>query len=73
MLFFDISFGVSLDLKKNHFCLFVCLWVEIAAMEDKQLGVMRVYVKRGINLAIRDSTTSDPYVVVTLANQVSAF
>nr|XP_018461691.1 PREDICTED: protein C2-DOMAIN ABA-RELATED 9-like [Raphanus sativus] len=38
-------------------------------MEDKQLGVMRVYVKRGINLAIRDSTTSDPYVVVTLANQ----
>ncbi|KAH0874927.1 hypothetical protein HID58_072289, partial [Brassica napus] len=38
-------------------------------IDDKQLGVMRVHVKRGINLAIRDSTTSDPYVVVTLANQ----
>ncbi|KAH0919428.1 hypothetical protein HID58_027088 [Brassica napus] len=38
-------------------------------IQDKQLGVMRVHVKRGINLAIRDSTTSDPYVVVTLANQ----
>ncbi|KAF8098734.1 hypothetical protein N665_0259s0005 [Sinapis alba] len=38
-------------------------------MEDKQLGVMRVHVKRGINLAIRDSTTSDPYVVVTLGTQ----
>ncbi|XP_048627559.1 protein C2-DOMAIN ABA-RELATED 9-like isoform X1 [Brassica napus] len=60
---------VSLDLKKKDLNLFVCFWVEYAAMEDKQLGVMRVHVKRGINLAIRDSTTSDPYVVVTLANQ----
>jgi Ca2+-dependent lipid-binding protein len=39
-------------------------------MEDKPLGILRVHVKRGINLAIRDATTSDPYVVITLANQV---
>jgi Ca2+-dependent lipid-binding protein len=38
-------------------------------MEDKPLGILRVHVKRGINLAIRDATTSDPYVVITLANQ----
>ncbi|KAJ0241177.1 Protein C2-DOMAIN ABA-RELATED 9 [Hirschfeldia incana] len=38
-------------------------------MEDKPLGILRVHVKRGINLAIRDSTSSDPYVVVTLGNQ----
>ncbi|WZZ06019.1 hypothetical protein YC2023_091940 [Brassica napus] len=43
--------------------------VQFYKLYQIQLGVMRVHVKRGINLAIRDSTTSDPYVVVTLANQ----
>ncbi|XP_010552702.1 PREDICTED: protein C2-DOMAIN ABA-RELATED 9 isoform X2 [Tarenaya hassleriana] len=38
-------------------------------MEDKPLGIMRVHLKRGINLAIRDATTSDPYVVLTLRQQ----
>lgn len=42
-------------------------------MEDKPLGILRVHVKRGINLAIRDSTSSDPYVVITLGTQVCFF
>lgn len=31
---------------------------------DKLLGLLRVRVKRGINLAVRDVRTSDPYVVL---------
>lgn len=37
------------------------------------LGVLRVKVIRGTNLAIRDLLTSDPYVVLTLGQQVSYF
>ncbi|KAI4386485.1 hypothetical protein MLD38_004415 [Melastoma candidum] len=36
---------------------------------DILLGLLRIRVKRGINLAIRDTRSSDPYVVVTLQNQ----
>ncbi|XP_050374850.1 protein C2-DOMAIN ABA-RELATED 7-like [Argentina anserina] len=35
---------------------------------DKQnlLGLLRLHIKRGINLAIRDYKTSDPYIIVTM-------
>ncbi|XP_073031062.1 protein C2-DOMAIN ABA-RELATED 7-like [Primulina eburnea] len=33
------------------------------------LGLLRIRVKRGINLSVRDTATSDPYVVVTCGEQ----
>ncbi|CAO2816388.1 unnamed protein product [Amaranthus hypochondriacus] len=33
------------------------------------LGLLRVRVKRGINLAVRDVKTSDPYVILRLGKQ----
>ena len=36
-----------------------------------RLGVLKVVVANGTNLAIRDFTSSDPYVVVRLADRVS--
>ncbi|KAK4741659.1 hypothetical protein SAY87_025247 [Trapa incisa] len=36
---------------------------------EGSLGLLRIQVKRGINLAVRDSTSSDPYVVVTMGDQ----
>ncbi|KAM0964467.1 hypothetical protein ACFX1X_020855 [Malus domestica] len=33
------------------------------------LGLLRLRIKRGINLAIRDVKTSDPYVMVTMGSQ----
>ena len=41
----------------------------IAAMEDL-LGLLRIRVKRGINLVVRDTVSSDPYVVITMGHQV---
>ncbi|BFG17237.1 protein C2-DOMAIN ABA-RELATED 7 [Prunus yedoensis var. nudiflora] len=32
------------------------------------LGLLRLRIKRGINLAVRDTKTSDPYVVVTMGS-----
>jgi hypothetical protein len=34
------------------------------------LGLLRIRVKRGINLAVRDVRSSDPYVVIRMGNQV---
>lgn len=34
------------------------------------LGLVRIRVRRGINLAVRDTVSSDPYCVVTSATQV---
>ncbi|CAM8926890.1 hypothetical protein QQ045_024013 [Rhodiola kirilowii] len=36
---------------------------------DSVLGLLRIRVKRGINLAIRDISSSDPYVVVKMGRQ----
>ncbi|OMO99735.1 C2 calcium-dependent membrane targeting [Corchorus olitorius] len=36
-------------------------------MEDT-LGLLRIKVVRGINLAVRDAVASDPYVVITMDN-----
>ncbi|XP_048596654.1 protein C2-DOMAIN ABA-RELATED 10 isoform X2 [Brassica napus] len=38
-------------------------------MDQKPLGLLTIHVKRGINLAIRDHRSSDPYVVITVAEQ----
>lgn len=37
---------------------------------DNAMGLLRLRVVRGINLAIRDVKSSDPYVVVRLGKQV---
>lgn len=39
-------------------------------MEDL-LGLLRIHIKRGVNLAVRDVNTSDPYVVVKMGKQVT--
>ncbi|KAL2542504.1 Calcium-dependent lipid-binding (CaLB domain) family protein [Abeliophyllum distichum] len=36
---------------------------------DDVLGLLRIRVRRGINLAIRDTMSSDPYVVITYGGQ----
>ncbi|VFQ86116.1 unnamed protein product [Cuscuta campestris] len=33
------------------------------------LGLLKIHVCRGINLAVRDTRSSDPYVVITMGNQ----
>ena len=40
---------------------------------DGLLGLLRIHVKRGVDLAIRDVSTSDPYVVVKMDKQVTSF
>lgn len=39
---------------------------------DSFVGLLRICVKRGVNLAVRDVRTSDPYVVVKLGKQVGS-
>lgn len=43
--------------------------------KGKVLGILKIRVLRGIDLAVRDTTscTSDPYVVVTIGNQARSF
>ncbi|KAH1089914.1 hypothetical protein J1N35_017171 [Gossypium stocksii] len=36
---------------------------------EELMGLLRIHVKRGINLAVRDVRTSDPYVVVRMGTQ----
>ncbi|KAL2242947.1 protein C2-DOMAIN ABA-RELATED 4 [Sesamum indicum] len=36
---------------------------------DNLLGLLRIRVKRGINLAVRDVRSSDPYVVIKMGKQ----
>ncbi|CAI9775117.1 unnamed protein product [Fraxinus pennsylvanica] len=36
---------------------------------DDILGLLRIRVRRGINLAVRDTCSSDPYVVITYCGQ----
>lgn len=43
------------------------------SLMDNILGILRVHVKRGINLAVRDVSSSDPYVVLKLGRQVLSF
>ncbi|XP_021652608.2 protein C2-DOMAIN ABA-RELATED 4-like [Hevea brasiliensis] len=37
---------------------------------DSLLGLLRIRVKRGVNLAVRDVRSSDPYVVVKMGRQI---
>ncbi|KAK6127745.1 hypothetical protein DH2020_038521 [Rehmannia glutinosa] len=39
------------------------------SLMDNLLGLLRIRVKRGINLAVRDVRSSDPYVVVRMGKQ----
>jgi len=38
---------------------------------ENMLGLLRLHVIRGVNLAIRDSQSSDPYVIVRMGKQVT--
>ncbi|KAM0032394.1 putative C2 domain-containing protein [Helianthus debilis subsp. tardiflorus] len=33
------------------------------------LGLLRVHIHRGVNLAVRDVTSSDPYVIIRMGKQ----
>lgn len=39
---------------------------------EELAGLLRIRVKKGINLARRDSLSSDPFVVITMGTQVSS-
>lgn len=62
------------------FCLFVSL-LSFSYLDNTEkllqegmvefIGLVKVKVKKGTNLAIRDMLSSDPYVVLTLGKQVS--
>ncbi|KAI8019956.1 Protein C2-DOMAIN ABA-RELATED 4 [Camellia lanceoleosa] len=40
-----------------------------SSLMDSLLGLLRIRVKRGVNLAVRDVRSSDPYVVIKMARQ----
>jgi len=40
-----------------------------STLMESLLGLLRIRVKRGINLAVRDVRSSDPYIVVKMAKQ----
>ncbi|CAL5374178.1 unnamed protein product [Camellia sinensis] len=40
-----------------------------SSLMDSLLGLLRIRVKRGVNLAVRDVRSSDPYVVIKMAKQ----
>ena len=43
------------------------------SLMENLLGLLRVRVKRGINLAVRDVRSSDPYAVIKMGKQVFFF
>ncbi|XP_057950393.1 protein C2-DOMAIN ABA-RELATED 4-like [Malania oleifera] len=40
-----------------------------SSLMDNLLGLLRVRIKRGVNLAVRDVRSSDPYVVIKMGRQ----
>lgn len=40
------------------------------SLMENLLGLLRIRVKRGVNLAVRDVRSSDPYVVIKMGKQV---
>jgi hypothetical protein len=40
------------------------------SLMENLLGLLRVRIKRGVNLAVRDVRSSDPYLVLKMYNQV---
>ncbi|KAF2317482.1 hypothetical protein GH714_022687 [Hevea brasiliensis] len=40
-----------------------------SSLMDNLLGLLRIRIKRGVNLAVRDVRSSDPYVVVKMGRQ----
>jgi len=43
------------------------------SMDNNVLGILKLRIIKGINLAIRDTRASDPYVVVRMGDQVYIF
>lgn len=37
------------------------------------MGLLRVHIQRGVNLAVRDVRSSDPYIVIKMGKQVKGF
>ncbi|XP_039032073.1 protein C2-DOMAIN ABA-RELATED 4-like [Hibiscus syriacus] len=40
-----------------------------AYLMDNLMGLLRIHVKRGVNLAVRDALSNDPYIVVKMGHQ----
>ena len=74
------EFRVYQRIRLVLFCLFVSL-LSFSYLDNTEkllqegmvefIGLVKVKVKKGTNLAIRDMLSSDPYVVLTLGKQVS--
>lgn len=45
---------------------------DCSSLMDSLLGLLRIRIKRGVNLAVRDINSSDPYIVVKMGKQVSS-
>lgn len=45
--------------------------IEMKPSLNNLLGLLRIRVKRGVNLAVRDLNSSDPYVIVKMGKQVT--
>ncbi|KAI7994773.1 Protein C2-DOMAIN ABA-RELATED 7 [Camellia lanceoleosa] len=43
--------------------------VECLRAMDYLIGLLKIRVRRGINLVVRDTLSSDPYVVITMGEQ----
>ncbi|KAK8680102.1 hypothetical protein V6N13_109056 [Hibiscus sabdariffa] len=39
------------------------------SLMESMIGLLRIHVKRGVNLSVRDARSSDPYVVVKMGKQ----
>lgn len=37
---------------------------------ENVMGLLRIHIQKGVNLAVRDMRSSDPYVVVNMGKQV---
>lgn len=57
------------SLEKIYSILLNFLIIFHSSMENL-LGLLRIHVERGVNLAIRDVVSSDPYVVIKMGKQV---
>ncbi|KAM7479641.1 hypothetical protein LguiA_027854 [Lonicera macranthoides] len=42
---------------------------DCSSLMDSLLGLLRIRIKRGVNLAVRDINSSDPYIVVKMGKQ----
>lgn len=66
-------FHVSLKFLYTFLFIRCCIWFKVSCKTrcmEEAIGVLKVAVVRGKGLVVRDFTSSDPYVILKLGNQV---